>query len=79
LQARLLVEQLLHLVGLDGLAELRAHLLEPCEERAGLGDAFLDVAADILRGIELGLLRQIADPQAGTWKRLAQKIADDAR
>src|SRR5262249_9689136 len=79
LQARLLLEQLLHLVGLDGLTELRADLLEPGGGRAGRGAASPEVAAAVLRGIELGLLRQMADPEAGGGNRLAQKIAVDAR
>jgi len=64
LQSRLLVEQLLHLLGRDRLAELRADVLEPREQCPNLGDAFLDVAADVLAGIELGLLREVADPEA---------------
>jgi hypothetical protein len=78
LQPRLLVEQLLHLLGFDRLTELRADLLEPPEQRPDLGDAFLHVAADVLRGIELGLLREITDPEARGGERLAEEVAVDA-
>ena len=37
-------------------------------------DAFLDVAEDVLRGIELRLLRQEADRDAGGRQRLADEI-----
>src|SRR5205814_2334177 len=65
LQARLLLEELLHLVGLERLAEPGAHRLEPRQQRARLGDALLDVATHVLRRIELRLLREVADAEAG--------------
>src|SRR5207244_5481640 len=78
LELRLLVEQLLHLVCLERLAELGADLLESREQCPDLGDAFLDVAADVLGRIELRLLRQIADPESRGGKRLAEEVTVDA-
>ena len=62
------------IVGFDRLAQPRADLLEPRQQGASLGDTFLDVAAHVLRRIELRLLRQVADPQAGRRKRLTQEV-----
>jgi hypothetical protein len=78
LQPGLLLEEPLHLVVGQRLAELRAHLLEAGQQRAGLGDPVLDVAAHVPRGVELRLLRQITDAQAVGGKRLAQEVVVDA-
>src|SRR5213076_1011583 len=59
-------------------AELRGDLLEAGEERARLRHALLDVAAHVLVGLELRLLRQVADAQAVGGKRLAEEVAVDA-
>ena len=61
LQLRLLVEHLVHLLGRHLLAELHVDGVVAFEQRLDLGDAFLDVAAHVLRGIELRFLRQVAD------------------
>src|SRR2546425_5436274 len=61
LQPRLLIEQLLHLVGLDRLTQAGTDLLEARQQGADLGDALLDVGADVLRWVELGLLRKVSD------------------
>src|SRR5207253_1367920 len=71
-------EKLLHLGVRQRLAELRRYLLEPREDRARLGHALLDVATHVLRGIELRLLRQVADAQAVGGKRLPEEILVDA-
>ena len=68
-----------YLVGLDRLAELGAHLLEARQQRAGLRDPLLDVAADILLGIELRFLGKVADLETGGGKRLAEEVLVDAR
>ena len=58
LDLRLLVEDLVHLLGRQVLAELRVHLVVALEQRLGGGDALLDVAEHGLRRIELRLLLQ---------------------
>ena len=45
------------------------------EERAGLGDPFLHVAAHILRGIQARFLRQVADPDVPGDHRRAHEIS----
>ena len=64
LQTRLLLERLVHLLGRQILAELRVDGVVLVEDGLDLGDALFDVAAHILRGIELRLLGQIADADA---------------
>ena len=49
LQLRLLVEDLVHLLGRQVLAELRVDGVVAIEQRLDLGDAFFDVAAHVLR------------------------------
>ena len=58
---RLLLEDLVHLLGRQVLAEPRVDLVVAVEQRLDLGDAFLDVAEHGLRRIEPRLLRQEAD------------------
>ena len=65
LELALLLHQRGHLVVGERLGELRGDLLEAAQQVAQLRDAVLDVAAHVLRGIELGLLREIADAQTG--------------
>ena len=74
LDPRLLVEHFLHLVRRQILAELRVDLVVSRQQRLGLGHAFLDVAEDILVGIEPRLLVEHADRDAGGRKRLAEKL-----
>ena len=50
-----------------------------CEQRAGLGDALVDVLLDGLGRIELRLLRQVADLEARRRPRLAEELLVDAR
>ena len=64
LQPPLLLEQLVHLVVAHRLGELRRDLVEVVEQLAQVAHAVLDVAADVLGGVELRLLRQVADPGA---------------
>ena len=65
LQLRLLLEQLVHLVIVHGLGELVADLVEARDLRERAADAFHDDAAHVLLGVELRLLRQVADLDAG--------------
>ncbi len=57
-----------------GSAKPGADLLELGEQRALVGHRHLDVAADVLGGVELRLLWQVADPGAGQRARVAEKI-----
>ena len=61
LHLALLLEDLVHLLGRQLLAELRVDLVVARQQRADLGDAFLDVAEHGLRRVEPRLLRQKAD------------------
>ena len=61
LDLALLLEDLVHLLGRQLLAELRVDLVVAVQQRRDLGDAFLDVAEHGLRRIEPRLLRQEAD------------------
>ena len=64
LQARLLFERLVHFLGRQILAELRVGGVVLVEEGLDLGDTLFDVAAHVLRGIELRFLGKIADADA---------------
>ena len=77
LQARLLLEQLLHLVVAERLAQLGAHFLEAREQGARLGHALLDVAPHVLVRVERRLLGEIADAQPVGGERLAQEVVVD--
>ena len=79
LEIALLLEQPGHLVVVHRLGEPGADLVELVEHRLLLADALHDVAADVLRRVELGLLRQEADPRARERARVAQEILVDAR
>ena len=79
LDLALLVEDLVHLLGRQLLAELRVDLVVARQQRADLGDAFLDVAEHGLRRIEPRLLRQEADADALGRKRLADEAAGPRR
>ena len=61
LQLGLLLQQLLHLVGRDVLAELRVDLVEAQQQLLHRRHGFLDVAEHRLAGIESRLLRQVPD------------------
>jgi hypothetical protein len=76
LDLALLGEQLVHLVGGEVLAEAGVDVVEPLEERAGLGDAFLDIAEDVFGVVEPGLLRQVADLGALGGPGLAGELCD---
>ena len=60
----LLVQELLHLVRFEGLAEAGVDGIVAIEEGFRGGHGLHHVAQDILRGVELGLLREVADPRA---------------
>src|SRR6185369_3958360 len=62
----------------ERLAQLGAHRLEAREDRARLRHALLDVAADVLGGVQRRLLRQVADAQAVGGEGLAQEVLVDA-
>ncbi len=78
LQAALLVEQLLHLRIVHRLGELHRDVVEVVQDLPQVRHAVLDVAADILRGVELRLLRQVADLGAGERACIAKEIGVDA-
>ncbi len=61
LQLALLGDQGVHLVVGELLGEARRDLLEPVEQPLHPGDPLEHVAHDVLGGIELGLLGQVAD------------------
>ena len=71
LHLRLLLEDLVHLLGGQLLAELRVDLVEPGQQRADGRHAFLDVAEDVLRRVERGFLRQDSRPCSPPTARLA--------
>ncbi len=79
LQLALLFEQLVHLVFVERLGELVADLVEALDERNGVGDAFLDVAAHVLIFIEMRLLRQEAHAHARLRDGFAVELPVDAR
>ena len=58
---RLLLEQPVHLVGVERLAEPGVDLVEPVEQAADRRDGLLDVAAHVLGRVERRLLRHVAD------------------
>ena len=74
LQVALLLEEPCHLGVVHGLREAVAHLLELREQRTLLGHRHLDVAPDVLGGVELGLLWQVADLGAGKRPGIAEEI-----
>ena len=74
LQLALALEQGVHLVVLQRLRELPADLVELLQQIANRRDAFLDVAEDVLRFVELRLLRQEADLDARARTRLAEDV-----
>ena len=67
-------EQLFHFVGVGHFAELFGELLELGEQRPRRGDGFLDVAEDVLVGIELRLLFQQADGETLGQPGLAVEV-----
>jgi hypothetical protein len=73
LQAALLFQHLVHLLGRQVLAELHVQLVVAVENPLGLGDAFFDVLLDRLLRIELRLLVKEADRDAVGGKRLADE------
>ena len=79
LEVALLLEEPGHLLVVHRLGELRADLLELPEHAALLRDRLLDVAPHVLRRVELGLLRQVADLGAGERPGVAGEIVVHAR
>ena len=61
------------------LGVVHRQLVEAVEQRLGLGDALLDVAAHVLGLVELGLLLEQADGRAGRQLRVAVELGVDAR
>ncbi len=74
----LLLEQLLHLLGREVLAEARIDLVEAGEQLAGAGDPLLDVAQHVLGLVEPRLLLQVADLDPLGRPRLAAEVGDGA-
>ena len=74
LQLGLLFEQLVHLVVVHGFGELVADLIEARDLRERSAETFHHDAAHVLVRIELRLLRQITDLDAGLRARLAFEI-----
>ena len=54
------------------------HRVVLVDERLDLGDAVHDVALDVLRRVELGLLAQVADGEARGQSRLADEVVVQA-
>ena len=79
LDARLLGEDLVHLLGREILCELLVDLVEPLQQRARLGDPLLDDVLHRLRRIELRLLLQEADRDAVGRERFADEVVIEAR
>ena len=78
LDPRLFLEDLVHLLGRQLLAELRVDFVEAREQRAHRRDALFDVAEHGLRGVELRLLCQEADGVPGRQRRFAGEIRVEA-
>ena len=73
LHASLLGQHLVHFVGVEVFGKARVERVELIEQRADLDGAFFDVALDVLRWIESRFLGQVADRDAGSRKRFAEK------
>ncbi len=61
LELGLLFQELVHFLGRDVLAEAQVHLVEARQQLLGSGHRLFHVAEHVLAGIELRLLRQVAD------------------
>ena len=79
LQRALFLEQGIHLVVGHRFCKSFADFVEPVDQRFRLRDAFLDVAAHVLRGIQFRLLRQVTDLDARLWPRLSFDLGVEAR
>ncbi len=79
LHLALLLEDLLHLVGRQVLAQLQVELVVAVQQVANRLHALFDVALDRLGRVELRLLVQEADLDAGRGKRLAREVRVLAR
>src|SRR3954447_14584532 len=79
LDLRLLVHHLVHLVGRQIFAELGVDLVVALEQRFGRRDPLFDVAEHRLGRIELRLLLEKADRDAGAGKGLADETLILAR
>jgi hypothetical protein len=78
LKLGLLFQKLFHLFGRDVLAQAQVHLVEALEQLLGRRHRLFHVAEHVLRRIELGLLRQVADADAVGRPRLAEEVLVDA-
>ena len=78
LQLALLVEQLVHLAGLQVLAQLQVHLVEAGEQPLGRRHRHLDVAEHVLLRIQRRLLGQVADADAVGGLGVAEEVLVDA-
>ena len=75
LETALLLEERVHLVVVERLREAGADLVEAIEQPLDVVDAGLDVAADILGGVEHRLLRQESHPDPRLGPRFAVVVA----
>jgi len=73
LQLALLVEDLVHLLRREILAELRVDLVVARQERLMDATPSIDVAEDVLRRVELRLLMEKPDGNPRAGKRLAEE------
>ena len=71
LQCALFLQQLVHFVIAHRLSKFHADLVEAIQERLGVGNAFFDIAAHILVRVQLRLLLQESNLDAGLWPSLA--------
>ncbi len=63
----------------DGVSELERDRVEAIEHLAGGADAVLDVAPHVLRGVELGLLREESDRRPVGEPGVAAEAGIEAR
>jgi hypothetical protein len=79
LKPPLLLEQLVHRVVVHRLGELHRDLVEALEGLPLILERYLDIAANVLRWIELRLLREVADLRALGGPRFALNVVVDPR
>ena len=75
----LLAEQFFHFVGIGDFAQAVVDFVEAAEDGADVIDGLVDVALHVFVGIELRLLREIADGVAVGQPGFAFEVFDLAR
>ena len=78
LQFALLLDQRVHLLRRQVLGETCAHLVEAFQQPGRFRHALHDIAHHVASGVELGLLRQVADARAVRRPGLAVEFGLDA-